>query len=200
MTSRNGPPPVVRSASWVCVQSSLRRSGCHCRRVLGKRLPTEACNRVDTRLPGKPVLPNDSSHEAALRAYANLVQNIMVRSHRRDRRTSTSRTLVTSAMQHVPHAHLPLLDARHGDGALPPCTAQPTHDPGRPSRDVCRRLEREGEALWLFLDVQGVEATNNIAEVRFVDQKPALNKVWGIGPARKSSDAREFENLIPVSV
>ena len=27
-----------------------------------------------------------------------------------------------------------------------------------------RRLAREGEALWVFLDVQGVEATNNIAE------------------------------------
>jgi transposase len=27
-----------------------------------------------------------------------------------------------------------------------------------------RRLEREGEALWVFLDVQGVEATNNMAE------------------------------------
>lgn len=27
-----------------------------------------------------------------------------------------------------------------------------------------RRLEREGESLWVFLDVQGVEATNNIAE------------------------------------
>ena len=27
-----------------------------------------------------------------------------------------------------------------------------------------RRLEREGKALWVFLDVQGVEATNNIAE------------------------------------
>jgi len=27
-----------------------------------------------------------------------------------------------------------------------------------------RRLARAGEALWLFLDVQGVEATNNIAE------------------------------------
>jgi hypothetical protein len=61
-------------------------------------------------------------------------------------------------------------------------------------------LQREGEALWTFLDVPGVEATNNIAEVRFVDQKPALNKVWGIGPERKSSEAREFENLLPVSV
>ena len=27
-----------------------------------------------------------------------------------------------------------------------------------------RRLAREGQSLWLFLDVQGVEATNNIAE------------------------------------
>lgn len=26
------------------------------------------------------------------------------------------------------------------------------------------RLQREGEALWTFLDVEGVEATNNIAE------------------------------------
>lgn len=27
-----------------------------------------------------------------------------------------------------------------------------------------RRLGREGESLWVFLDIQGVEATNNIAE------------------------------------
>jgi transposase len=27
-----------------------------------------------------------------------------------------------------------------------------------------RRLQREGESLWTFLDVRGVEATNNIAE------------------------------------
>jgi transposase len=27
-----------------------------------------------------------------------------------------------------------------------------------------RRLQREGTSLWTFLDVQGVEATNNIAE------------------------------------
>jgi hypothetical protein len=42
--------------------------------------------------------------------------------------------------------------------------------------------------------------SNKTVEVRFVDQKPTLHKVWGIGPERKSSDAREFENLIPVSV
>src|SRR5262249_29457159 len=29
---------------------------------------------------------------------------------------------------------------------------------------LARRIEREGESLWGFLDVQGVEATNNIAE------------------------------------
>jgi hypothetical protein len=51
----------------------------------------------------------------------------------------------------------------------------------------------------VFLDILGVEATNNIAEVRFVDQKPTLNKVWGIGPKRKSSDAQALENLLPVS-
>jgi len=65
---------------------------------------------------------------------------------------------------------------------------------------LARRLAREGEVLWMFLDVQGVEATNNIAGVRFVDQKPALNKAWGIDPERKSSDAQALENLIPVSV
>ena len=30
-----------------------------------------------------------------------------------------------------------------------------------------RRLEREGESLWMFLDVQGVEATNNIDLCRY---------------------------------
>ena len=61
-------------------------------------------------------------------------------------------------------------------------------------------MEREGESLWVFLDVPGVEATNNIAEVRFVDQKPTMNKVWGIGPEFKSIKALELENLMPVSV
>ena len=63
-----------------------------------------------------------------------------------------------------------------------------------------RRLAREGEALWVFLDVPGVEATNNTAEVRFVDQKPTLYRVWGIGLTRKSSDVLKRANLIPVSV
>jgi transposase len=65
---------------------------------------------------------------------------------------------------------------------------------------TCREILKRHEALWTFVQVEGVEPTNNTAEVRFVDQKPALNKVWGIGPERKSSEAREFENLLPVSV
>jgi hypothetical protein len=49
-------------------------------------------------------------------------------------------------------------------------------------------------------DGQGVEATHNMAEVRFVDQKPTLYKVWGIAPTRKSSDVLKRANLVPVSV
>ena len=60
-----------------------------------------------------------------------------------------------------------------------------------------RRLAREGESLWLLLDVQGVEATNNIAEVRLVGQKSDPLKVWGIGPKFKGG---KLENLTSVSV
>src|SRR5215510_12811556 len=48
--------------------------------------------------------------------------------------------------------------------------------------------------------VVGDTVVYSSVEVRFVDQKPTLNKVWGIGPERKSSEARELENLLPVSV
>ena len=51
---------------------------------------------------------------------------------------------------------------------------------------------REMASLWVFLAHHGVEPTNNRAEVRFVDQKPTLYKVWGIGPERKSGDLLEF--------
>jgi transposase len=74
------------------------------------------------------------------------------------------------------------------------------HDRQDEAGRLVRRLLREMDSLWVFLAHHGVAPTNNRAEVRFVDQKPALNKVWGIGPERKSSDAREFENLLPVSV
>jgi transposase len=44
-----------------------------------------------------------------------------------------------------------------------------------------RRLAREGESLWVFLDVPGVDATNNAAEVRSVDQKPSF-QLGGLVP------------------
>jgi hypothetical protein len=39
---------------------------------------------------------------------------------------------------------------------------------------LARRLDREREALCLFLDLPGIDPTNNAAEVRSVDQKPSL--------------------------
>jgi len=74
------------------------------------------------------------------------------------------------------------------------------HDRHDDAGRFARRLLREIDSLWLFLAQHGVEPTNNRAEVRFVDQKPTLNKGWGIGPRLKSADARELANLIPVSV
>ena len=56
------------------------------------------------------------------------------------------------------------------------------------------------DSLWVFLVQYGVGQTNNRAEVRFVDQKPTLYKVWGIGSTRKGSDILKRANLIPVSV
>ena len=39
-----------------------------------------------------------------------------------------------------------------------------------------------------------------VPAVRFVDQKPNLTKVRGIGPEPNRIDSRGLENLIPVSV
>jgi hypothetical protein len=74
------------------------------------------------------------------------------------------------------------------------------HDRADEAGRFVRRLLREMNSLWVFLAQHGVDPTNNRAEVRFVDQKPTLSKVWRIGPKRKSRDARALENLIPVSV
>jgi hypothetical protein len=38
---------------------------------------------------------------------------------------------------------------------------------------LARTLEREMGALWTFMVEEGVEPTNNRAEVRSVDQKPS---------------------------
>ena len=56
------------------------------------------------------------------------------------------------------------------------------------------------EAHGTAIVIRQVKYLNNIVEVRFVDQKPILNKVWGIGPELKSNDALGLENLMPVSV
>lgn len=74
------------------------------------------------------------------------------------------------------------------------------HDRQDDAGKFARRLLREMDCLWVFLAQHGVEPTNNRAEVRFVDQKPTLHKVWGIGPEFKSAKALGLENLIPVSV
>ena len=39
---------------------------------------------------------------------------------------------------------------------------------------TCREILKRREALWTFVQVEGVEPTNNRAEVRSVDQKPSL--------------------------
>jgi transposase len=65
---------------------------------------------------------------------------------------------------------------------------------------MCRAILKLRQALWTFVHLEGVEPTNNTAEVRFVDQKPTFHKVWGIGPEFKSVKALGLENLMPVSV
>jgi putative transposase len=53
--------------------------------------------------------------------------------------------------------------------------------------------------LWRAVD-QDDNVLDILVQVRFVDQKPNLEKVWGIGPELKSSDAPKPENWVPVSV
>ena len=65
---------------------------------------------------------------------------------------------------------------------------------------TCRELLAREAALWTFVRVEGVEPTNNAAEVRFVGQKPNTQRVRGIGPRLSESNLGGLENLIPVSV
>ena len=41
---------------------------------------------------------------------------------------------------------------------------------------VCRDILKRRQALWTFVHLEGVEPTNNTAEVRFVDQQPSLTR------------------------
>jgi transposase len=45
---------------------------------------------------------------------------------------------------------------------------------------VCREILKRRQALWMFVRHDGVEPTNNAAEVRSVDQKPSLT-LGGLG-------------------
>src|SRR5262245_21940899 len=60
---------------------------------------------------------------------------------------------------------------------------------GMPTTEgTCRDILQRREALWTFVQVEGVEPTNNTAEVRLVGQKPGPLKVWGIGPKFKGDE------------
>jgi hypothetical protein len=39
---------------------------------------------------------------------------------------------------------------------------------------TCQEILKRRQALWTFVQVAGVDPTNNAAEVRSVDQKPSL--------------------------
>jgi transposase len=63
---------------------------------------------------------------------------------------------------------------------------------------TCRELLKVEPALGLFVRVEGIEPTNNAAEVRFVDPKPNQKQVWGMGPELRKGNDRWPENLILV--
>jgi transposase len=50
-----------------------------------------------------------------------------------------------------------------------------------PTAGTCRDILKRREALWTFVQVEGVEPTNNTAEVRSVDQKPGC-QLGGLVP------------------
>jgi transposase len=69
----------------------------------------------------------------------------------------------------------------------------------RKTAATCRELLQVEAALWTFVRVEGVEPTNNAAEVRSVDQKPSL-QARGIGPQVKRGNSGQPENSFRVSV
>jgi hypothetical protein len=54
---------------------------------------------------------------------------------------------------------------------------------------TCRDILKRREALWTFVQVEGVEPTNNAAEVRSVDQKPSF-QLGGLVPRCKGGNSR----------
>jgi transposase len=65
---------------------------------------------------------------------------------------------------------------------------------------LCRSLLQLEPALWTFVRREGVELTNNAAEVRLVGQKPSTQSVREIGPGTLRRVFLGPQNLIPVSV
>jgi transposase-like protein len=65
---------------------------------------------------------------------------------------------------------------------------------------LCRSLLKHEPALWTFVYHEGVEPTNNPAEVRLVGQKPNIPNVWGIGPGtmRDLSRTPELDSCVGV--
>jgi putative transposase len=64
--------------------------------------------------------------------------------------------------------------------------------------EVFLTIHGERRYLWRAVD-QDNNVLDILEQVRFVDQKPHLHKVWGIGPELKSSDAPQPANGMPVS-
>jgi hypothetical protein len=66
------------------------------------------------------------------------------------------------------------------------------------TRALAREFLHDWEAIWTILEQPDLPATNNAAEVRFVDPKPSSAGAWGMGPEPKGGDNCWLENLIPV--
>jgi hypothetical protein len=64
---------------------------------------------------------------------------------------------------------------------------------------LARTLEREMGALWTFVVEEGIEPTNNRAEVRSVDQKPSVT-LGGLVLRGAGGKACRLENSRRVSV
>jgi transposase len=65
---------------------------------------------------------------------------------------------------------------------------------------TCLALLARERALWTFVRVEGIDPTNNGAEVRLVGQKPNTHRAWAIGPGTMRTPCSRPQNLIPVSV
>jgi len=65
---------------------------------------------------------------------------------------------------------------------------------------TCRELLLREAAVWTFVRVEGIDSTNNRADVRLVGQKPSTQDVWRIGPGAVRTRGLRLQNLIPVSV